>query len=45
MEWCFAGFDGGAVSQNDKFGERTATGVESAVSKTAFPPLEPKRII
>jgi hypothetical protein len=27
------------VSQNDKFGERTATGVERAVSKTAFPPL------
>jgi hypothetical protein len=24
---------------NDKFGERTATGVESVVSKTAFPPL------
>jgi hypothetical protein len=31
---------GGTV---DKFGERRATGVESAVLKTAFPPLSAKK--
>jgi hypothetical protein len=39
MEWCFAGFGGDPFHIMINSGKELAMGVESAVSKTAFPPL------